>query len=91
MQRIDCTQSLDPRFVIRPRVDNIRARGLERGYKNDTAIARAARIDPGGFNRLMRGLSAPGVQTIAGLMTAFPELKFEDLFERVPETTQRSA
>ncbi|WP_433330110.1 hypothetical protein [Spirillospora sp. CA-294931] len=70
--------------MIRPRVDNIRARGKERGLASDSAIARAADLDPGGFNRLMRGQARPGLSSIEGLLNAFQELKFEDLFERVP-------
>ncbi|NEA21540.1 hypothetical protein [Actinomadura bangladeshensis] len=75
--------------MIRPRVDNIRARGRERDLGTDSAIARAAGIDPGGFNRLMRGKTRPGIASIEGLLNAFNDLKFEDLFERVPETADQ--
>ena len=68
-------------MTVYMRINAVRAYAQAAGYQHDAAIAKAAGIDPGGFNRLMRGRTNPGARTIAGLLTTFQACRFEDLFE----------
>lgn len=47
----------------------------------DTAtLARTTGLARSSVNRVMRGVHAPGERFIAGVLTAFPALDFDDLF-----------
>lgn len=56
-----------------------------KGIKTDTSRAEAIGVNPATYSRVIRGHTAPGEVFIAGALTAFPELAFEDLFEVVEE------
>jgi hypothetical protein len=47
---------------------------------SDMDLARLAGIDPGQIWRVKHGKSGVGTAFIAGMLQAFPELRFEDLF-----------
>lgn len=53
------------------------------GMATDDAKAKALGVDPATLSRVLKGRCAPGARFIAGTLSAFPELDFEDLFEVV--------
>lgn len=69
--------------VLRTRCEQVRRHGKRRGLMTDAAIAAYLGISPTTVWRLLRGDIKPGEHIIAVTLAAFPELKFEDLFEVV--------
>lgn len=53
---------------------------------NQTQLAARIHVDASTVYRVLEGRNAPGEKFIAGILAAFPELEFSDLFE-VVETT----
>lgn len=61
------------------------------GLTADRALARAAGLDPANVHRVLKGSQEPGIRFVAGLVSAFPGLKIDDLFEVTDVPTQRDA
>lgn len=70
---------------IRLRTGQFRKFSSLKGLTTDDAVAKAMGIDPGTLSRVLTGKSAPGERFIAGALTAFSEVDFEDLFEVVDD------
>jgi hypothetical protein len=51
------------------------------GLVDDTRLASAMRMHRTTVTRVVAGEMRPGVAFIAGALTAFPDLRFDDLFE----------
>lgn len=52
-----------------------------RGLASDAARAAHIGVDRSTYSRVRSGEDLPGYRFIAGCLRAFPDLKFEDLFE----------
>jgi hypothetical protein len=59
-----------------------------KGLKTEQAKADAIKVDQSTLHRVLRGATAPGPRFIAGVLLAFPELDFSDLFEVIPDDEQ---
>ncbi|MCD6351172.1 MAG: helix-turn-helix transcriptional regulator [Armatimonadetes bacterium] len=70
--------------MIRPNVDTIKASMARRGW-NATALAYHTGLSFPTVTRLLSGDYAVGERVIAALLSVFPELSFDDLFEVVRE------
>lgn len=78
---------------IRLRTGQYRKYAAMKGWITDRAAADAIGVTPSTLSRVLRGATdsrgtAPGEQFIAGLLAAFPELDFSDLFEVYEATTE---
>jgi transcriptional regulator with XRE-family HTH domain len=64
-----------------------------KGYKVTTEreLAEHLRISPTTVWRLLRGDIGPGERLIAAALVAFPDLRFEDLFEVAESRSKRRA
>jgi len=70
--------------VLRLRVEQLQKHAKRLGVDpSNQAIARHLRISRTTVKRMMSGELAPGERIIAKTLTAFPDLKFDDLFEIV--------
>ena len=67
--------------VVRLRTDRIDEIATARGLATDSARARRIGVDKSTYSRVIRGEVAPGERFIAECLRAFPDLKFDDLFE----------
>lgn len=56
------------------------------GLSDDGKLAKAMRMHRITVSRVVSGEMQPGAKFIAGALTAFPDLKFEDLFEVTQKT-----
>lgn len=52
-----------------------------KGWNTIERQAREIGVDPATISRVVNGLTGPGERFIAGILVAFPELDFNDLFE----------
>ena len=77
-----------PAVTLRFRADQFRLYAQTRGILTDNAIATAIGLDRSTVWRLLAADTAPGKLTIAAILTAFPDRKFEDFFEIVPVTAR---
>lgn len=80
---------------IRLRTGQYRKYAALKNWTTDRKAAEAIGVQPSTLSRVLRGASdsrgtAPGEQFIAGLLAAFPELDFSDLFE-VYDPAEREA
>ena len=85
------TQTPPAAVTLRFRADQFRLYAEPRGIVTDNEIAAALRLDRSTVWRLMAADTAPGKFTIAAILTAFPDRKFEDFFEIVPVTARAGA
>ena len=53
------------------------------GLKTDRALAARMGFDPGNLSRVLAGKQAPGPKFIAAIVSAFPGMGLDDLFEVV--------
>jgi len=67
--------------VIRLRLDRIDEIAIARGLTTDTARAERIGVERSTYSRVRTGEIQPGPRFIAGCLRAFPDLRFEDLFE----------
>jgi transcriptional regulator with XRE-family HTH domain len=67
--------------TLRFRADQFRLYGKARGIVTDNEIAAAIGLDRSTVYRLLSGDNDPGKYTIAAILAAFPDRKFEDFFE----------
>lgn len=74
------TQTPAPAASLKFRAGQFRRHAAARGIVTDAEIAGATGLDRSTVNRLLRG-TAPGERTIAAVLAAFPERRFEDFFE----------
>lgn len=61
------------------------------GIDTDDALAQRMNVSPATVSRVRRGTAAPGSRFIGGLLEAFPDLEFSDLFEVVSDTLEDAA
>jgi hypothetical protein len=71
------------RPVVEIRAARLRHHAGLIGLKTDYALAAHLKVPQSTVMRLMSGESRPGELLIASVLTAFPELGFDDLFEVV--------
>lgn len=69
--------------ILRTRSDEVRRRAQARGLLTDSDLAAHVGISQTTIWRLLRGDIKPGEHAVANILAAFPEAKFEDLFEVV--------
>jgi hypothetical protein len=72
-----------PASAIRLRTEQFRRRARLHGLDTDTALAAHLGINRSTLFRMLNGDAAPGEKFMAQVLAAFPELRFEDLFEVV--------
>ncbi|WP_433465742.1 hypothetical protein [Spirillospora sp. CA-128828] len=77
-----------PRIALR--VDEFSQACRAAGLDNSTARAKRLGIRHTTVSRAERGRTDPGVRFIAAALTAFPDRKFEDLFEVIGSDGQRT-
>jgi len=70
-----------PAATLRFRAGQFRLYGKSRGIVTDSEIAAATGLDRSTVYRLLSGDAAPGERTIAAILSAFPDRRFEDFFE----------
>lgn len=70
-----------PAVGLRFRAGQFRLYGKARGIVTDAEIAAATGLDRSTVYRLLSGGAAPGERTIAAILAAFPDRRFEDFFE----------
>lgn len=71
------------RPVVRLKTARLRHHAGALGLETDSALAAHLGVPQSTVLRLMSGESRPGELLIASVLTAFPELGFDDLFEVV--------
>lgn len=76
-------QATEP--VLRVRVEQLRRHASRLGLLTDSALANHLGISQATIWRMLNGTIKPGERIIARALAAFPDLKFEDLFEVVLE------
>jgi hypothetical protein len=72
-----------PGSAIRLRVEQLRRHAAKDGLASDRAVAERLGVSHTTVMRAISGDIAPGEKLIAATLAAFPDLKFEDLFEVV--------
>jgi hypothetical protein len=70
-----------PEPAIRLRTEQFQRHSRLHGLDTDTAKAACLGISRSTWYRILNGDMAPGERFMARALAAFPELKFEDLFE----------
>lgn len=75
------TQESRAPAVIRLRTDRMNEIAAARGLASDAARAQHIGVDRSTYSRVIRGEVIPGERFIAECLRAFPDLKFDDLFE----------
>lgn len=58
------------------------------GLTTQTSLAERMQFDAGNLSRVLAGKQAPGAKFIAALVSAFPSLSLDDLFEVIDDTEQ---
>jgi hypothetical protein len=76
---------------LRLRKDQLWRHARHSGVTTDRELATFLRISPTTVWRLLTDRIGPGERVIAAALLAFPDLGFDDLFEVIEDTTQRSA
>ena len=66
------------------RIDKVRAEMEQRGWRQ-VDLAYHAGLTEDYVSKLLNGERRPGPRAVAGLLRAFPELSFDDLFEVVQD------
>lgn len=69
--------------AIRLRAEQLRQHAAKDGLSSDRAVAERLGVSHTTVMRALSGDIAPGEKLIAATLAAFPDLKFEDLFEVV--------
>ena len=78
--------------TIRLRAEKFRQHARKRGLKSDSASATYLGLNRSTVLRILNEEMGPGERMIAASLAAFPDLKFDDLFEVVvPEATDNAA
>lgn len=70
-----------PHATVRLRIAQYRKFCKLKGWVTIQRQADEIGVDPATISRITAGQTAPGERFIAGVLTAFPELDFNDLFE----------
>lgn len=81
-------QTPAPVLTIRFRAEQFKPYGWPLGIFTDAHLATRIGVDRSTIWRLMNG-ATPKPQTIAAFLRAFPDRKFEDLFEVTSVSTPR--
>lgn len=76
---------------VRLKTDQLRQHGKRLGIETDAAMASHLGVSQSTVLRLFRGDTGPGEDVIAAALTAFPALRFDDLFEVVEDAGDGSA
>lgn len=71
--------------VVKLRVSRFEQICRTAGHRTNEAQAAHVRLTPGGLSKIKRGKSGPDADSIGAILAAFPDWKFEDLFEVKPE------
>ena len=77
--------------TIKLRAEKFRQHARQRGLKSDSASATYLGLNRSTVLRILAGDQVPGERMIAASLAAFPELKFDDLFEVVTTRQKESA
>lgn len=70
--------------TLRLRADQLAKFRTLAGITTDDALAKRMGVDPATVSRVLRGKQEPGPKFIAALVSAFPGMDLDDLFEVIP-------
>lgn len=76
--------------ILRLRKDQLWRHARIAGVSNEAGLAKHLGISQSTVLRLLRGDTSPGERVIAAALTAFSDLRFDDLFEVVDGAGERS-